>query len=201
MTDLALAFYLLFLALAFGWRTWLQVRRTGDHGFRGFSRGDPLEMFAGILFTASLLALLGAPLAARFGWLEALTLPSVLTVLGWALALAGFAGVLVAQLDMGASWRVGVDPEETTSLVQDGLFAVVRNPIFSAIGLFALGFALVVPNALSLVGLVCGGIGLELQVRRIEEPYLLRTHGEAYAAYARRVGRFVPGFGRLGSAQ
>jgi protein-S-isoprenylcysteine O-methyltransferase Ste14 len=38
---------------------------------------------------------------------------------------------------------------------------------------------------------------LELQTRAVEEPYLLRTHGEAYAAYAARVGRFVPGLGRL----
>ena len=42
-------------------------------------------------------------------------------------------------------------------------------------------------------------LGLELQVRSVEEPYLLRTHGDAYRAYASRVGRFVPGIGRLAS--
>jgi protein-S-isoprenylcysteine O-methyltransferase Ste14 len=40
---------------------------------------------------------------------------------------------------------------------------------------------------------------LELQVRLVEEPYLLRTHGENYANYAARVGRFVPGVGLLHS--
>jgi protein-S-isoprenylcysteine O-methyltransferase Ste14 len=31
----------------------------------------------------------------------------------------------------------------------------------------------------------------------VEEPYLLRSHGGRYASYASRVGRFVPGFGKL----
>jgi protein-S-isoprenylcysteine O-methyltransferase Ste14 len=38
-------------------------------------------------------------------------------------------------------------------------------------------------------------VAIELQVRFVEEPYLVRTHGESYRAYCRRVGRFVPGLG------
>ena len=37
---------------------------------------------------------------------------------------------------------------------------------------------------------------LEIQVRVVEEPYLARTHGDAYRSYAERTGRFVPGLGR-----
>jgi SAM-dependent methyltransferase len=40
-------------------------------------------------------------------------------------------------------------------------------------------------------------VALEVQVRLVEEPYLLRTHGRAYAEYGARTGRFVPGLGRL----
>jgi protein-S-isoprenylcysteine O-methyltransferase Ste14 len=32
-------------------------------------------------------------------------------------------------------------------------------------------------------------------VRVVEEPHLRRTFGDEYAAYARRVGRFLPGIG------
>jgi protein-S-isoprenylcysteine O-methyltransferase Ste14 len=35
-------------------------------------------------------------------------------------------------------------------------------------------------------------------VRFVGEPYLARAHGEDYRAYAGRVGRFLPGVGRLG---
>ena len=38
-----------------------------------------------------------------------------------------------------------------------------------------------VPNAAALVGFVALIVALELQVRVVEEPYLLKTHGECYA--------------------
>jgi len=60
-----------------------------------------------------------------------------------------------------------------------------------------LGFALLVPTWLSFGAPLLVALGLELQVRFVEEPYLARTHGEEYRAYASRVGRFVPRLGRL----
>jgi protein-S-isoprenylcysteine O-methyltransferase Ste14 len=48
---------------------------------------------------------------------------------------------------------------------------------------------------LSVASFVCLLIAVELQVRFVEEPYLLRTHGQRYRDYASRVGRFVPGLG------
>ena len=98
---------------------------------------------------------------------------------------------------MGDSWRGDVDPDVRTPLVTSGPFALVRNPIFSGAALTVTGLALVVPNVLSLAMLVLFRAGLEIQVRLVEEPYLLRVHGEAYRRYAARTGRFVPGVGRL----
>ena len=37
---------------------------------------------------------------------------------------------------------------------------------------------------------------IQVQVRAVEEPYLLAVHGDAYRDYAARVGRFVPRMGR-----
>ncbi len=73
----------------------------------------------------------------------------------------------------------------------------MRNPIFSAMVLAFLGLALLVPNAAALAGFVALVVALEVQVRLVEEPYLLRAHGDRYAEYAARTGHFVPGVGRL----
>jgi protein-S-isoprenylcysteine O-methyltransferase Ste14 len=40
-------------------------------------------------------------------------------------------------------------------------------------------------------------VAVELQVRVVEEPYLLAMHGSAYVSYAVRAGRFVPRIGRM----
>jgi protein-S-isoprenylcysteine O-methyltransferase Ste14 len=62
------------------------------------------------------------------------------------------------------------------------------------------GLAALVPSALSAAALALAFAGIELQVRAVEEPYLAKTHGAAYRAYASRVGRFLPGVGRLETA-
>jgi protein-S-isoprenylcysteine O-methyltransferase Ste14 len=111
-------------------------------------------------------------------------------------AVIGIATTVYAQLDMGESWRIGVDKSETTTLVRTGVFGWVRNPIFAAMMMFGLGFALLTPNPVALVGFVLLVITIELQVRAVEEPYLLATHGTSYREYCADVGRFVPGVGR-----
>jgi protein-S-isoprenylcysteine O-methyltransferase Ste14 len=197
VAELALSLYLVYLALAFGLRGWLQWRKTGDHGFRfGAFAASPAERAGALLFVLALALGLAAPLlelTGALGAFEALRAP----VLGSLLTLAGIAGTLHAQLAMGDSWRVGVDLTERTGLRTGGPFRLVRNPIFSWMILTAAGLALLVPNAASLTALVALVVGIELQVRLVEEPYLLRTHGEAYARWASRTGRFVPGVGRL----
>ena len=60
---------------------------------------------------------------------------------------------------MGASWRIGVDPEERTDLVRHRLYRSVRNPIFTGMVLFAAGQALLVPDAMAVAGAGAAGRG------------------------------------------
>ena len=96
-------------------------------------------------------------------------------------AALGVGLTLAAQISMGDSWRIGVDEEERTEMVTDGAFAIVRNPIFSAMVVTAVGLTAMVPNVVSVIGLVALIVALELQVRFVEEPYLATVHGEPYA--------------------
>lgn len=198
MITLAMALYVVYLLVAFVVRTVIQLRRTGDTGFRGLSgRPGTAEWWAGALFAVALIVGVAAPVAGAFGldaigWLD----HPVLNTTGVGLAVVGIASTLAAQLRMGSEWRIGVDETEQTSLVTDGLFAYVRNPIFTAMSVTGLGLTLMVPNTVAVVGLVALLVALQLQVRVVEEPYLRRLHGDAYARYEATVSRFVPGIGR-----
>jgi protein-S-isoprenylcysteine O-methyltransferase Ste14 len=192
LTLMALALY---GAVAIGWRSWLQWRRTGSTGFRGISgRAFSAEWIGGALLVVAFVLAPSAGLVALVGLVDT---HAPVVAPGLALFAAGCAGTIAAQLSMGDAWRIGVDERERTELVARGLFRFCRNPIFSSMILLLAGVALLVPNAIALAALVAGVVGLEIQVRLVEEPYLLRAHGEAYARYAARVGRFVPWFGRL----
>jgi protein-S-isoprenylcysteine O-methyltransferase Ste14 len=201
---LALAAYALYMALAFGLRTVVQLRRTGSSGFEGVSgRPGSAEWWAGVLFVVAILVGLAAPVLALTDVVEPIAGldAGAVHALGLVLFAAGLAGTLAAQVAMGESWRIGVDAAETTELVTDGPFAIVRNPIFAAMLPASAGLALMVPSVVALAGLGALLVALELQVRVVEEPYLLRVHGAGYAGYAARVGRFVPGVGRLAPAR
>ena len=198
MGGIALTLYAAFAVVAFGLRTAMQVRRTGDSGFRRPKGAfGSAEWLAGALFVVALLIGVAGPIADIAGWVEPLNAlrSSVVQGLGIAVACLGILATFLAQLAMGSSWRIGVDPDERTELVTGGVFGIVRNPIFSAMLLTAFGLTLVVPNAISIAGFAALVLGLELQVRRVEEPYLLVAHGQPYADYLARVGRFVPGLG------
>ncbi|WP_316043300.1 isoprenylcysteine carboxylmethyltransferase family protein [Actinomadura sp. CNU-125] len=195
----ALVIYLLWAALAFGLRSIVQWRRTGDTGFRGGGLAEgSVQWWARVLFVGALLIGAAGPIAALAGLPAIAVLDhTAVHTAGVVLAAAGVVATLAAQASMGASWRIGVAEDERTALVTGGAFALARNPIFTAMIATAAGLAAMVPNAIALVGLVVTIVAIEMQVRAVEEPYLLRTHGDAYTDYAGRVGRFLPRLGRL----
>jgi protein-S-isoprenylcysteine O-methyltransferase Ste14 len=187
-----------FAALAFGLRSLVQYRRTGTSGFRlASSRG--VERLTTLAVSIAMVLWQVVPVATLLGWLP--PLPSLdrdaVHAAGLVIGVLGMAATLWAQFSMGASWRVGVDSQERTALVTGGPFGWVRNPIYSAMLIFAVGGALLVPNLLAPISLLALIVSLDLQVRYSEEPYLMKLHGPAYLDWASRVGRFIPGIGRL----
>ena len=200
MPGLALALWLVFGIVALGGRILLHLRRTGSTGVSGVSGSiGSVEWLGGLLFVAALAAGGVAPLLQLTDVVEPIegldaAGVKVAGIVLYALGLAGCAG---AQLAMGASWRIGVDESERTDLVTDGPFAIVRNPIYSGMIPAVAGLALLAPNVVSLAGLAGLIAAIEVQVRGVEEPHLLRVHDPAYRDYASRVGRFVPGVGLI----
>ncbi len=198
MAVVALVLFAVYFGTGFVARTVLQRRRAGDTGFRGLS-GRPLspEWWAGVLFALALLAGLLGPVAALLG-LDPLGFldHTAVAIAGIVLTVAGIAGTLITQVAMGTNWRIGVDHGERTTLVTGGPFGIVRNPVFTAMAATGIGLALIVPNVIAVGGALLLLVAVQLQVRVVEEPYLLATHGEVYRSYAARTGRFVPAVGR-----
>jgi hypothetical protein len=71
------------------------------------------------------------------------------------------------------------------------------NPIFASMLALLGGEALVLSTLVGASAFAVALVAIEIQVRLVEEPYLLKTHGDAYRRYAARVGRFVPWIGRV----
>src|SRR5205823_4348831 len=115
---------LVFSGLGFGWRSWLQLRRYGSSGIVLFRSGRPGQHLREALFLVLAVALFAeAALAAvaprRLPDLVPLApaAAATLRVAGTVLVLGATALMLVAQLDLGASWRVGIEEGARPGLV------------------------------------------------------------------------------------
>jgi len=201
MRWLPLAGVLAMLAIVFLWRPWLQRRKYGVHGILLFRSGAAQQLrdalavalFA-LLLAQSLIAAL-APESLPLAQADRRAPAALRHALGALLMLAGLVLLVTAQLQLGASWRIGMDEPARSGLVTSGVYALSRNPIFLALLIIVAGYALLIPTVLSAALLAGTYIGIRLQIAA-EEAYLVRAHGDPYRAYARRVGRLVPGIGR-----
>jgi len=200
MAIAALVLFAAFILLGGVLRAVIQRRRIGNIGNRRpLFAARSLEWWALAATDVGYLTVgLGGPITDLLGVapLGVLDHPAVRGV-GVALAVLGILAAFAAQLSLGDSWRIGVDEAERTALVTTGAYRLVRNPIFAATILAFLGIAFMVPNPVAITGAILTVIGIEVQVRLVEERYLRRVHGLAYIDYASRVGRLIPGLGRL----
>jgi len=176
-----------------GIRSALHQRRTGKSAWflhRGGGRADRLR---GLGFWLILLVAWVQSARAALGVLEIAPWPG-LRALGIALALTGALLMFAAQLQLGDSWRVGIEPGARPGLVERGMYRWSRNPIFLWMMVAWTGLALLVFDPLLGLLVLLKFLGVRAQVLQ-EERWLSQTYGDAYRAYAARVGRFVPGIG------
>jgi protein-S-isoprenylcysteine O-methyltransferase Ste14 len=136
--------------------------------------------------------LLWLAVALGFGWNDAWTGPArvLSAVAGAAVGLAGTVLVVRGRRDLGEAMTPLPHPRAQAALVETGVYALVRHPIYGGIVLLALGWGLVTASpAVLLVAAVTLGF-FRLKSAR-EEAWLLERY-PAYADYRRRTRRLIP---------
>lgn len=189
-------YLILFFGLALFWRSYIAWKRTGVNPY-ALGNGDTVHDYVGKLFRLTLVATALIVFAFSFSQsLYQLLLPipwlSHSWLVGIGLCLLGIAlvWVLIAQLQMGDSWRIGIDEKSSSPLVQHGLFGISRNPIFLGMLVMLIGLLLTIPTAATLIVTLLGFVLIHIQVR-LEEPFLLEKYGDAYRSYQKRVRRWI----------
>ena len=119
----------------------------------------------------------------------------VYPALRWIASLAAvgcFMATIRCWRRMGRHWRMDIS-DRNTALITDGPFARVRHPIYAFGIAMMLASAVVLPSVPMLLIAVVHLVWMNLKARN-EEAHLARLHGDAYATYVARTGRFLPRF-------
>jgi len=143
----------------------------------------------------ALLAFLALPGVVAFAvpacWLVASHRTQLVQPLGLLPGMLGVTGLLWCVRDFHVSGRGTLAPwAPPQRLVVVGLYRFSRNPMYVAVLLILVGWASSFGSAGLGVYAGCVAIAFHLRVVFGEEPWLARTHGQAWADYARRVRRW-----------
>lgn len=155
---------------------------TGDRPW-AFASAKGVQRIAGSSFALSVVALLVAAVLAPVS-------ESNWTMLAALAALVGTAIVIVAQVQMGRAWRIGVREGDAPLFISHGLFRFSRNPIF--VGMMLVGLAVAMASGLwwAWTALAVFIISCAVQVR-IEEKHLEASFGQTYRAFRATVPRWL----------
>ena len=119
--------------------------------------------------------------------------PFALQVLGVALTASGVLAFVLSVTQMKDNWRAGVQKEEKTNLVTNGIYSISRNPAFLGFDLMYIGIVLAFFNVALCVATVFVIVLFHFQIVNVEEDFLLEAFGTEYLEYKKKVCRY---FGR-----
>lgn len=141
--------------------------------------GLAILIWRGLIFTNGL-----GDLSARFPWLG--FIGCVALALGVSIRIAA-----VATLNRQFTTKVSI--LEKHEIVDKGIYGIIRHPAYLGHLASLLGMGLISENWVSLAALAALPPAAILYRIYVEERALLRHFGPAYAAYARRTKRLLPG--------
>jgi len=98
-----------------------------------------------------------------------------------------------SHADLGTNWSLTLEVRDKHRLITRGVYRHIRHPMYSALLLYSVGQALVIPNWVAgPANLIAFAILLALRVGA-EERMMGEAFGDEYAVYSARTKRLVPG--------
>ena len=121
-------------------------------------------------------------------------LPSWAGWMGVALFAAALWLLWRSHADLGRNWTPTLQVLEDHTLVTDGVFGVIRHPMYAAHLLWGLAQVLLLHNGIAGPSMLATMLPVYLYRAPREEQMMLDHFGEAYRAYVECTGRLLPRF-------
>jgi len=125
---------------------------------------------------------------------DAWTFPVVVADAAHVAAVVAIVVMVVAGAALGRGLTAAPLPNSHAELHTGGLYRFVRHPIYS--GLLLLALAVTLTSGSLWTAAACGALVVLINAKARWEERRLAARFPAYAAYAARTPRFIPGLGR-----
>jgi protein-S-isoprenylcysteine O-methyltransferase Ste14 len=182
LITLILLFYIFFFTRAYTLSKLLGKKIKAQNPLLNFS--IVMAGFSSVIF----LAYLTVPQTGKF--LIILFSSDLLTKAGSIIISLGLITSTIASLTLKKSWRIGIDENEKTELISNGLYKYSRNPYFLSYDLVLIGMVFCLLSPLIILPVLITIVLFHLMILK-EEVYLENKHQENYKKYKRKVRRYL----------
>jgi len=139
-----------------------------------------------VLLIASILA---AIITALYSPIK-IELPFPYNLIGIIISLAGFV-IMGKARDLLKKYKTTFDIEASSALVEEGIFAKSRNPMYLGMTLFITGISILLENIICLSAPVIFFLIINFYYIPVEEKLLEEVFGERFNDYKKRVGKWI----------
>jgi len=191
-------FLIAFVVCVIGGKALYSWRATGVFPIvigRGKGAWRILELLSFLALTLWVAEVLLRGFRSRFDiFPDAVNLPLLQTeqsrLIGAAIVTLGLLPFVLAFINFGTSWRIGIDRKTPGALVTGGIFSLTRNPIYVGFIMIFFGIFLINGTWFFLIFALLAVVAIHFQILR-EEEFLQKQYGQSYVEYCRRVARYL----------
>jgi len=111
--------------------------------------------------------------------------------IGLLISVVGAIIACTSRYILGKNWSLSVQRKENHQLIQNGIYKIVRHPIYTGLLLLFIGNAMIVGDYRAIIAVLIVFISLWLKLKK-EEKLLTKTFGMEYTEYKNQTRALIP---------
>lgn len=112
-------------------------------------------------------------------------------IIGLSICIAGAIIACWSRISLGKNWSISIQRKENHQLVQNGIYSIIRHPIYTGLLLLFTGSSLIVGDNRTIIAILIVIVSLWLKLKK-EEKLLAETFGDQYTEYKNRTKALIP---------
>ena len=111
--------------------------------------------------------------------------------IGLSISVIGAIIACISRYILGKNWSLSVQKKENHQLIQDGVYKIVRHPIYTGLLLLFIGNAIIVGDYRAIIAVLIVFVSLWFKLKK-EEILLTETFGMKYTEYKNQTKALIP---------
>ncbi|MBN2637925.1 MAG: isoprenylcysteine carboxylmethyltransferase family protein [Bacteroidales bacterium] len=112
-------------------------------------------------------------------------------LIGISICFVGLVTVIWSRYNLGKNWSFSVQVKEDHELIQNGIYKIIRHPIYTGLLLLFIGNTLINGDYRGIIAVVIVSISLWFKIKK-EEKLLFEIFGKDYIEYKNKTKALIP---------